>query len=341
MPAALLHAGVLWMRHMLYDVGVFSSQTGALPTIALGNLTVGGTGKTPHVLLLLEALEAIMGRGQVAILSRGYGRKTSGYREVYVGESAALTGDEPLMMKRKLPEVVVAVCEDRLTGLKRIAADHPEVRWVVLDDALQHRKLRPTLRLLLVDATQPMGKDMLIPAGRLRDLKSRAEAAEATLVSRLPSNTVVPLTAEHRQSLGISRVIPTFCSTMKMGRELHNLAPARTLVICAIAQPQRFTDAVTRASSHSVAITYPDHQAFTPLHVQEWKRQMQKDNLDILVTTEKDWVRMQDLEEHMSGLRVQPVSLEAKWLPNSDFHQWLQDAVEKKSQVWSANQGGL
>ena len=341
MPAAVLHAWVLWIRHWLYDIGVFSSQTGALPTIALGNLTAGGTGKTPHVLLVVEAMEAILGRGHVAILSRGYGRKTSGYREVHVGDSAAQTGDEPLMMKRKLPEVVVAVCGDRLTGLERIAADHPEVRWVVLDDALQHRRLRPTLRLLLVDATQPMGKDMLIPAGKLRDLKSRAEDAEATLVTRLPSNAEVPLAPEKIQSLGISGDMPTFFSAMEMGSELRDLAPARTLVICAIAQPQRFTDAVARASSHSVAITYPDHHAFTPEHVQEWKRQMKKNNLDILVTTEKDWVRLQDIQNHMNGLNVQTVSMEAKWLPKSDFHPWLQAAVEKKSQVWSANPGGL
>ena len=171
---AQLYGLVVRARHRLYDAGILPSHEGALPTLVLGNLTVGGTGKTPLTERLVLDLENILGKGSVGILSRGYGRDTSGFQWVTPQSSSAEAGDEPVMLARKLPHAAVAVCEDRLQGLERMRDERPELRWVVCDDAFQHRALKPTLSMLLIDSTQPIASDRLLPAGRLRDVPERA-----------------------------------------------------------------------------------------------------------------------------------------------------------------------
>ena len=137
---------MLHVRHKLYDWGILHSERGALPTLVVGNVELGGTGKTPHVLDLAQRLQAMVGEDAVGVLSRGYGRASaSGFQWVSEAQQWQDVGDEPWMMQRRLPNLHVAVCEDRLHGLAQMASERPQLRMVVLDDGMQHRALRPDL----------------------------------------------------------------------------------------------------------------------------------------------------------------------------------------------------
>ena len=167
MPLSLLWAMVAWLRGKLFDWGVLPSRSFPLPVICVGNLAVGGTGKTPHVEHLLRLLHAEGYR--VAMLSRGYGRRTKGFRLARPGHTAAHIGDEPLQMMRNCPFATIAVCESRVEGMRRLLElpDAPQV--VVLDDAYQHRYVRAGLNILLTEASRLYTTDHLLPWGRLRE----------------------------------------------------------------------------------------------------------------------------------------------------------------------------
>ena len=177
----MLYRIILSLRHLAYDKGWKKVQKADVPTICVGNITVGGTGKTPHVELLLRLLEF----RAVAVLSRGYKRKSRGFRVVQETDTARSVGDEPLQMARKFPSATVAVDKDRLHGCRELAAGHPQV--IVLDDAFQYRKLDASLKIVLVDYSRPVFEDRLLPWGRLRDLPSRIRKAHAVVVTKCPS----------------------------------------------------------------------------------------------------------------------------------------------------------
>lgn len=194
----------LKVRHFLYDKGVKKVRQADVPTVCIGNVTVGGTGKTPHTEMLLRALLADdqLGRKSIAVLSRGYKRKLKGFQQVVVNGSAAEYGDEPMQIKRKFPMVTVAVDGSRIEGCDFLV--HPEklqtekaakkckfkellpAEVIILDDAFQHRALKPTLSIVLIDHNRPTFKDHLLPIGRLRDLPERVGKADVIIITKCP-----------------------------------------------------------------------------------------------------------------------------------------------------------
>jgi tetraacyldisaccharide 4'-kinase len=183
------YAWVLGVRHFLYDTGIIPSREfPQVPIICVGNLAAGGTGKTPMTEYLVELL--LQNGKRPMVLSRGYGRKTKGFHYVEPhGEAGAhlLWGDEPLQIKYRFPGVVVAVCEDRVAGVERLLADYPEDPWILLDDAMQHRRLKPSKTILMSNYNRPYWKDRLLPFGRLRDLPSAARRADCLVLTHCPS----------------------------------------------------------------------------------------------------------------------------------------------------------
>ena len=164
-------------RNALFSSGILPSTAFDVPVICVGNIQVGGTGKTPFTEYLINALKA---HYTIAVVSRGYGRGTDGYREVLASSDAEEVGDEPLQIKRNHPEAFVAVCERRVKGIKRLRNDHPEIDLIILDDGFQHRAVRPYLSLLLSPYDKPFYKDHTFPGGRLREFVwgyKRADAA--------------------------------------------------------------------------------------------------------------------------------------------------------------------
>lgn len=337
-PFALLYAGVLHVRHFFFDIGLFKSREGALPTLVLGNLTVGGTGKTPLTERVVLEMEAILGAGAVGVLSRGYGRSTKGFAWVTPMDSASAVGDEPLMLSRKLRHTAVAVCEDRIKGLKRMRDERPDLRWVVCDDAYQHRWLQPTISMLLVDSTQPVSEDALLPLGRLRDLPSRLIHADAVIVTRmeehaadvrqkfaldLPSNRPVFTTRMQPQSL---RCWPSDAKCPNGDAASPPARRERILAVAGIARPERFMDRLAERFQVVRREAFNDHRNFTEKDFDRWKRILDSDRLHAVVTTEKDAMRLPS--EGIAGVEVRYEPLEAVWHEPDAMTAWLKKQIE-------------
>jgi tetraacyldisaccharide 4'-kinase len=183
LPFALLYGLVVAIRNLLYDIGIFSSQTFEKSVISVGNLTAGGTGKSPHIEYLLALLLPV---SKAATLSRGYGRKTSGFLFVSEKDNYEKTGDEPLQFKKKFTAALVAVDENRKRGIYRILKEHPETEVVLLDDAFQHRSVKPGLNILLTDFSKLYTDDFLLPSGMLREWPSAMKRADIIIVTKTP-----------------------------------------------------------------------------------------------------------------------------------------------------------
>lgn len=173
------------MRNGCYAIGIFKSTSFDIPIISVGNLAVGGSGKTPMVEYLIINLQD---EYTIATLSRGYGRKTKGFRWVETNNSFMETGDEPLQIKTKFEHISVAISEDRVAGVKRILAERPEINLILLDDAFQHRAIKPSIKLLLSTYSKPFYKDWLMPSGRLRESRAGAKRADAIIFTKCPDS---------------------------------------------------------------------------------------------------------------------------------------------------------
>ena len=175
----------LKIRHFLFDSEILKSKKYDIPIISIGNISMGGTGKTPHTELLIREL---MPKYKVAVLSRGYGRKSRGFRIVASTDKVSEVGDEPLQMKKKFDSVVVAVCEKRTKGVEALLAlpeiERPTV--ILLDDAFQHRWISPTTNIVLIDYNGTRGKEFLFPMGNLRDLPEQIRRADIIIVTKCP-----------------------------------------------------------------------------------------------------------------------------------------------------------
>jgi tetraacyldisaccharide 4'-kinase len=327
LPLAALYGAVVRLRHFLYDTGVLRSEYAVLPTVVVGNVAVGGTGKTPLTLLLAAEVTAWAGEGRVAILSRGYRRTGSGFRIVEVGDRAEVVGDEPLMMKRAAPGCVVAVCADRLEGVRRLKAERPDVRWVLLDDGWQHRRLRPDLAVAAVDATRPVIGDALLPAGRLRDLPSRLRTCDAAVVTRCPEGAdpravlrglaVVP---EGRPVWGVRAVRAIVSERALEGRP-------RVVAVAGIARPERFFEGLADRFDVCAALPYPDHTRFTEADVEVWRTAVRTSAAAALVLTEKDAVRLGPLADRLADIPIWVERLAFVLDDAEAFRSWLHAAL--------------
>ncbi len=197
MPKTLLYTPLSWLygaaiklRHKLYDMGILRVNHFDIPIICIGNITVGGTGKTPLTELVASHFAK---KRKVAILSRGYGRKTKGYLEVMQNSHYRDVGDEPLQIKMKYPNLLVVVCEDRVAGIKKIKELHPDIELIVMDDGFQHRSVEALINIVTVDATRPTMYDKLLPLGNLRDITESFNRAHYFVVTKCPTD-ITPLT---------------------------------------------------------------------------------------------------------------------------------------------------
>lgn len=300
-PAAVLFFLVVKVRHILYDIKVFKSYKPTIPTICVGNLTVGGTGKTPHIELLIGLLSK---KYSIAVLSRGYKRKSKGSHEVLTNDLSTQVGDEPLQIKQKFPNTTVFVNANRVEGVKQIVEKHPNTDIILLDDAFQHRKITPGLNILLIDYNRPIWDDNMLPTGNLRDTVDQISRANVVVITKCPP-TLSPM--EKRvitkrlylypyQTLLFSYIEyglpkPLFASPIPYKRSNE------TIVIAGIAVPQPFIDHVKLMNTNVIPIVFPDHHNFSPkdieLIIRTFKNQKEPVNL---ITTEKDAKRLFDLD---------------------------------------------
>ena len=264
-PFAILYGLVVRLRHFLYDRGWLQSKQYPFPTLCVGNLAVGGTGKTPMV----EYLVRLLGEEQVAILSRGYRRKTKGFVLADASSTALTLGDEPFQYHRKFPKATVAVCESRQEGIERLL-QNPHFRVILLDDAFQHRKVQAGLNLLLTSYDKLYTKDFLLPVGSLRDIRSRARKAHIILVTKCPE-----LSEEAQQKI-IQQLHPLphqqvfftrIAYATKVCRDgeslpLEDFLSTPFTLVTGIANPTPLVSFLQGKGAHFTHLSYSDHHHF-------------------------------------------------------------------------------
>ena len=273
------------IRHVMYNQHMLPSSTVSVPTICVGNLSVGGTGKTPMTEYIVRLL---LDHGyHPAVLSRGYKRRTRGFRLADDTSTVETIGDEAMQMHRTFPDVPIAVCENRVRGVRQLKRQIDSIDVVVLDDALQHRAIRCGLTILLTPYDHLYIDDHMLPWGTLRDLPSRALKADAVVVTKCP-DTMLPIdmrVVDNRLHL------PTYQQLHFAGISYAPMEQDGTpLVLCGIAQPQYLMDYVLRQYPNAQLMAFPDHHRYTPKDLEAILKKAQQ--FDFVLTTEKDMQRL-------------------------------------------------
>ncbi len=314
LPFALLYGMAVFFRNLLFDSGLLPSKQFAIPVISVGNLRTGGTGKTPHAEYLMRLLKD---QYRVALLSRGYKRKSKGFEVAGPGSGINDIGDEPLQMHKKFPDIVVAVHEKRSKGIKLILKKFPDVDVVILDDAFQHRYVKPGLNLLLTGYYKPFFNDFLLPVGNLREAKCRAKRADALIITKTPP-VLSPLDRRFfLKKLKRYKVEPVFFSTFRYMDFLpltgsSSPKPPKSIksifLLTGIANTKALEEHLKTKCKELHVHKYRDHHQFTEKNLAVLRRHFEEtiSYSKIIVTTEKDAMRLQNptLIRELTGLPV-------------------------------------
>ncbi|QQX76936.1 MULTISPECIES: tetraacyldisaccharide 4'-kinase [Aequorivita] len=293
-PFSLLYGGITTLRNFFYNKNLLKSKAYNFPVICVGNLSTGGTGKSPMIELLVSFLRD---NQKLAILSRGYKRKTTGYREVLTESTVEEVGDEPLQFKKKFPEITVAVCEDRQTGIEKLQS---KTDVILLDDAFQHRKVTASLNILLTSFDDLYVNDCMLPTGNLREPKFGANRADIIVVTKCPENisdaTIESIKRELRpklhQEIYFSKI--GYASEIKNPKEkkpLSSLKNEEFLLVTGIAIPKPLIDFLQKERLNFKEKSFPDHHNFSSSEIEELKK------YPLILTTEKDFMRLQALSK--------------------------------------------
>lgn len=269
LPIALIYHIILIIRNKLYDWHILKSWRFDEPLICVGNLNLGGTGKSPHTEYLARLLKKEF---SVAILSRGYGRKTKGFKRVDATSTYADVGDEPLQYFRKFPDIRIGVDEDRVEGVEKILSGLGINKVILLDDAFQHRHIRPGFNILLTEYEHLYTKDFLFPAGTLRDIKSAAKRADFIVVSKSPKDLdeskkkeiIAQLKPQPEQTVFFSYLEYNDLQPLNAMAENFDANDADTaLLFCGIAHPKPLINRLKQQYKHLEVMTFADHHAYT------------------------------------------------------------------------------
>lgn len=316
-PLFGLYYAIISLRNWLFDTGLLHSTTPKVLTINVGNLSLGGTGKTPHVEYLVRLLSD---KYKISTLSRGYGRKTKGFILANKQATAETIGDEPMQYYLKFKDKInVVVCENRVEGVDKIQEMFNDNQVVILDDAFQHRPINPRLNLLLSDYNKPFYADSLVPFGRLRDIRISAKRADAVIITKCPSL----ITEQEKEKIrnGVlaytKAEIPVFFSRISY-RKITSYAfkndfdeAKNTVVLTAIAKPEVFVKYLSEKSLKIEKIfDFPDHHAFSRKNIDKILQES-SENLQI-ITTEKDMVKLkaQLSEDEKKSFFYVPIEIE-------------------------------
>jgi tetraacyldisaccharide 4'-kinase len=321
LPFALLYGLIVTVRNWLYDKNVFRSASFGLPLICVGNLSVGGTGKSPMVEYLVMHLKNDF---NVAILSRGYKRKTRGYALATSGTTAIDVGDEPMQFHYKFPDVPVAVGEERLVAIPQLLHDKPDTEVIILDDAFQHRAITAGINILLTDYSNLFTQDFYLPTGDLRDAKSSYKRADVIVVTKC--NAELP---PDEKAAIIREIAPMphqtiFFTTIKYGTPYHITHHQFTtidehtevLLVTGIANPVSLKSYLEERIHTYHMMHYGDHHIFTLDDWKEIKKRFNSMDADkkIILTTEKDAMRLLKYENDLKEMPLYVIPIEHKFL---------------------------
>lgn len=306
LPISWLYGFIVFIRNKLFDWNILKQKKYDIPIICVGNITVGGTGKTPHIEYLINLLKRDC---KIAVLSRGYKRKTSGFILATQETSVTEIGDEPFQIKSKFPNIIVAVDTNRCNGIEKLlefpTKDRPDI--ILLDDAFQHRYVKPSYTILLTDYNRPMIHDELLPAGRLREPAYHAEKANMIIITKCPlyinpleqrllskSINIFPYQDLFYTSFKYGNLVPLFPNdTEKI--LLSKIRDMSILVVAGIANPQPLFQKIRNLSKNVSEMQYPDHHHYSAKDIEDIKHAVNKipGQSKIIVVTEKDAVKLQ------------------------------------------------
>ena len=345
LPLSWLYGLGVKFRNMLFEIGILHSESFDVPVISVGNITVGGTGKTPHVEYLIELLKD---KAKVAVLSRGYKRRTRGFVIADDNATAKTIGDEPLQMKRKYgDDITVAVDRKRCHGIRQLISDEDGIDVILLDDAFQHRYVKPGVNILLVDYHRLIIYDKLLPAGRLREPLSGKNRADIVIVTKCPHDlkpmefrvitkamNLYPFQRLFFTCLEYRNITPVFGrgdqSLDSIGKDCH------ILLLTGIASPQQMIEDLSPRCPHITPLTFGDHHTFTSSDVARINNEFAAlPHPKMIITTEKDATRLiavEGLSEEVRGaMFALPVKIRFMLGQEESFNEKIIGYVRKNS----------
>ncbi len=350
LPLSWLYGIGVGIRNMLFDMNILNSEAYSVPVISVGNITVGGTGKTPHVEYLINLFK---NKSNVAVLSRGYKRKSKGF--VMAGKQTRVEdiGDEPYQMKQKFPAITMAVDKNRRHGIKEIMEGETgkDIDVILLDDAFQHRYVKPGINILLVDYHRLVIYDTLLPAGRLREPVKSKDRADIVIVTKCPHD-LKPM--EFRVITKAMNLFPfqqLFFSTFvyddlqplfpKLAKEdyitrFDALADKHVLLLTGIASPEQMKHDLLPHAASLTPLSFSDHHAFKPKDIERLNEAFQAmESPKVIITTEKDAVRLFEAEgiseEVKRFLYMLPVRVSLMQDQEETFNNFIIGYVRKNS----------
>jgi tetraacyldisaccharide 4'-kinase len=328
LPFSLLYGLIITLRNLFFDFGILPSESFPLPVITIGNLSTGGTGKTPHIEYLVRLLKD---KYKIAVLSRGYGRRTSGFLLATENSTAKEVGDEPLQIKQKFPEITVSVCGSRVKGIKKLLKEEQKPDVILLDDAFQHRYVKASLSILLTDYSKLYTDDFLLPSGNLREFPSAAARADIIVVSKTPPIfspldrrfLLNKLNPKPYQKVYFSyttygHFMPLFPGNRPVGDNDYYFSENYSiLLLTGIANAANMEYYLKNQAKEVRHLNYPDHHKYLEKDILQIRNLF--DNIandkKIILTTEKDAMRLKDpeLKELTENLPIFYLPIEIKF----------------------------
>lgn len=331
-PFAILYSAIASIRNYCYDKGLSKSHTFNLPIIVVGNLSVGGTGKTPQIEYLIRLLSD---KYKVATLSRGYKRKSNGFILADANANAEIIGDEPFQYFTKFPTIQVAVDADRKNGIEQLLSNSSKPEVILLDDAFQHRKVKAGFYILLTSYNELYSDDFQLPTGNLRENGSGSKRANVIVVTKCPFDLSKQEQVNIKNKLAILPNQQLFFSAIEFDEYVYSVNGKRPvseilsvdkLLLAGIAKPQTFFAHLQ--SNKEACLTFPDHHQFTEKDLLEIKNKAQN---NIIITTEKDFVR---LNRSLPKEQLYYLPIKTKFLFEGDnFDKIITNYVESSSRI--------
>lgn len=334
-PFSALYGVVVRFRNHLYDIGYKKSFRFQTMVISVGNLGVGGNGKTPMVEYVIRLLGP---RYRIATLSRGYGRATKGFKLATPSHSAVDIGDEPLQLYRKFqPDIEVAVGESRALAIPMILFEKPEVEVIILDDAFQHRSVVPQFSILVTDYHRPFFKDHLLPSGTLREPRAGVRRSDVVVVTKCPDDLDADQRQLYTEQIHNFHKAPVFFATIRYGQPVHFqtgqplTGQAEVLLVTGIAKPETMVNYVSNRYSLAGHLRFRDHHNFEKKHLDTIRDRfsMLSGSSRIILTTEKDMVRLLKFKSELREVPLYYLPIEMVFIDGQDhFNELVLNSIE-------------
>lgn len=338
-PFSMLYGLVTDIRNYFYDVGFWRESTFNLSIINVGNLTVGGTGKTPHVEYLIRLLA---NKFSIVTLSRGYGRETKGFLLADSTVDAMTIGDEPYQFYQKFKHKIgVAVGENRVDAVSKILRQKPDTELIILDDAFQHRAIKPTFNILLIDFNRPIYDDFVFPVGRLRERRHGAKRADAVIVTKCPDDfsTETQFSLMHNLQPYLRKNTPIFFTKIMYGKpincrlEVESITLGKVVLLSGIANPKPFENYAKRTFEVINHLIFKDHHDFEEKDLGKIVNENDFNGKAILMT-EKDMVKFKPFLYHplLQGIELYYLPIEIEFL-NTNMKLIFDKLITEKVKV--------